>query len=184
MNFSIAKAPYKVERCDQVLLLPGKKLNLKDYCSKEDAFMTLSIYMANLFLTKDSNKLIESIPMDQITMVPAKMPGAPTCTMYQTRFKSFAFCYESEEILDQVIEAYMEFFRCRRGPIPSVPKVLIQACDIKKIDFSENGPFGKQGPIYKSMIDEQSMTSGDNGGSGFSKDKINPYYNMKKVPGS
>lgn len=141
--------------------------------------------MANLFLTKDSNKLMESIPMDQVTMMPAKMPGAPTCTTYQTRFKSFAFCYETEEILDQVIEAYKEFFRCRRGQRPSVPNVLIQACDIKKIDFSENGPFGKQGPIYKSMIDEQNMSAGDSKtGSGFSKDKVNPYYNINRVPGS
>lgn len=185
LNFSIAQPPYIVERCDQVLLLPGKKLNLKDYCSKEDAFMTLSIYMANLFLTKDSNKLVESIPMDQVTMLPAKMPGAPTCTTYSTRFKSFAFCYESEEILEQVIEAYKEFFRCRRGPRPPVPNVLVEACDIKKIDFSENGPFGKQGPIYKSMIDEQKLSGGNGGeGSAFSKDKINPYYDIRKVPGS
>jgi len=185
MNFSISQPPYKVERCDQVLLLPGKKLNLKDYCSKEDAFMTLSIYMANLFLSKDSNKLIESIPMDQITVMPSRMPGAPTCAQYQTRFKSFAFCYETEEILDQVIEAYHEFFSCRKkvGAKP-VSKVLVEACDLSKIDFSENGPFGKQGPIYKSMIDEHQQSEGSNESSPFSKDKLNPYYNPNKVPGS
>lgn len=183
LNFSISNPPYIVERCDQVLLLPGKKLNLKDYCSKEDAFMTLSIYMANLFLTKDSNKLIESIPMDQVTQLPSKLPGAPSCTTYQTRFKSFAFCYETEQILDQVIEAYKEFFRCRKGiRPPSVPTVLVEACDLGKIDFSENGPFGKQGPIYKSMIDEHKNSADGKGKS--PNGKVNPYYNLNRVPGS
>lgn len=143
--------------------------------------------MANLFLSKDSNKLVESIPMDQVTMMPAKMPGAPTCTTYQTRFKSFAFCYESEEILDQVIEAYKEFFRCRKGHRTDPGKQFVQACDVNKIDFSENGPFGKQGPIYKAMIDEQKMAGAagnSTASSGFSKDKINPYYNIHRVPGS
>ncbi len=146
--------------------------------------MTLSIYMANLFLTKDSNKLMESLPMDQITTIPGKMPGAPTCTTFQTRFKSFAFCYETVEILEQVIEAYYEFWRCRRGKRPSVPSVLIKSCDIKQMDFSENGPFGKQGPIYKSMIDEENKAAGVNTNVAFSKDKVNPYYNINRVPGS
>ena len=53
-NYSIYKPPYKVKRCDQILLLPGKKLDPSDYCLKEDAFMTMSIYMMNFFLKKRS----------------------------------------------------------------------------------------------------------------------------------
>jgi uncharacterized protein with GYD domain len=35
------------------MISSGKKLNLNDYCEKTDAFMTLSIYMANLFDEED-----------------------------------------------------------------------------------------------------------------------------------
>jgi hypothetical protein len=182
-NFSISSPPYVVKRCDQVLLLPGKKLNLKDYCTKEDAFMTLSIYMANLFLTKDSNKLIESIPMDQMTTIPSPIPGAPGCTTFSSRFKSWAFCYESEAILGQVIEAYKEFMTCRKGNRPSpIAAVLGQHCNVDKLDFSETGPFGKQGPVYKSIIEEQRRQ--EELKRPFNSKTVNPYYNIAKVPGS
>merc|ERR1711957_798760 len=70
-NYSVVKPPYKVKRCDQILLLPGKKLNPKDYCEKEDAFMTMSIYMMNFFLKRDPNKLVESFNMYEITQIPS-----------------------------------------------------------------------------------------------------------------
>lgn len=151
--------------------------------------MTLSIYMANLFLAKDSNKLVESIPMDQVTTIPSKLPGAPTCTEFQTRYKSFAFCYETEEILNQVIQAYKDFFKCRLGKRDSPPVNVIQACDLKKLDLTDQGPFGKQGPILKSMIEQYQKTHPEVGdlavtGGKFNKDSINPYYSSSKVPGS
>lgn len=152
--------------------------------------MTLSIYMANLFLTRDSGKLVESIPMDQVTTIPSKLPGAPTCTQFQTRYKSFAFCYETEEILAQVIQAYKDFFRCRLGERGSPPAAnIIQACDLKKLDLTENGPFGNQGPIIKSMVEEYRKSHPELGNyslfdGSFNKESINPYYNTNKVPGS
>ena len=78
-NWSINRAPYEVERCDQILLIHGKKLNLDNYCEKEDAFMTMSIYMINFFTERDSNKLIESYPMNEITAIPTPLAGAPGC---------------------------------------------------------------------------------------------------------
>merc|ERR1711957_947709 len=157
-NYSVVKPPYKVKRCDQILLLPGKKLNPKDYCEKEDAFMTMSIYMMNFFLKRDPNKLVESFNMYEITQIPSAMPGAPGCTMWMTKTRSFPFCYATPEILEQVIDAYYAFMNCRKGP---------------------------QGPLYAKMI--YAMDPSKQKAKKVNLDDINPYYIYEEkvqVPGS
>jgi hypothetical protein len=188
LNFSISQPPYKVERCDQVLLLKGKRLNLTDYCQKTEGFMTLSIYMANLFETEKSDRLIESLPLDQITTIPSLLTGTTSCLQFSTKTKNFGFCYDTADILKQVIKAYEYFRKCRKGN-PDLPflNMLLEACDISKIDFSENGPFGKQGPIYKKMIDEnkkQNKSDRVDPELQYDPKKINPYYSILKAPGS
>lgn len=186
-NYSVVKPPYKVKRCDQILLLPGKRLDPADYCKKDDAFMTMSIYMMNFFLTKDPNKLVESFPMYEITQIPSALPGAPGCTMWMTKTRSFPFCYASAEILDQVIEAYYAFLNCRKGPQgPRIAGALLKACDISKLDLTVNGPFGQQGPMYQQII--YSMDPSKRNQKKKPKlDDINPYYiyeDKVHVPGS
>jgi hypothetical protein len=185
-NYSVYKAPYKVKRCDQILLLPGKKLNPKDYCDKEDAFMTISIYMMNFFLKKDPNKLVESFNMYEITQIPSQMPGAPGCTMWMTKTRSFPFCYASVEILEQVIDAYYAFMNCRKGPQgPLIAGALLKACDISKLDLTAAGPFGQQGPMYAKMI--YAMDPSKRKAKKVNLDDINPYYiyeDKVEVPGS
>lgn len=182
-NWSINKPPYKVERCDQILLIHGQKLDLKDYCIKEDAFMTMSIYMVNFFISKDSNKLLESIPMDQVTSIPAPMAGAPGCTMWSTKTKSFPFCYKNKEIMNQIIQAYTDFQACRKPTGPMIAYTFKKACDLSKMDLSAEGPFGKQGPLFQEIIDamapepkpKEDLTG------------INPYYvhdDIARVPGN
>ena len=188
--FSLTEAPYKVERCDQVLLIKGKKLNLTDYCIKTDAFMTLSIYMANLFETPDSNKLVESVSLDKMTNIPTALPGTLTRTQFSGKNKSFGFCYETVNILKQVIEAYEYFYRCRKdgtGESPNILKLLLEACDVNKIDFSEKGPLGKQGPIYKKMVDaykSKSTAVKVNPELKYDSKKLNPIYSTLRAPGS
>lgn len=185
-NYSVNKPPYKVKRCDQILLLPGKKLDPKDYCRKEDAFMTMSIYMSNFFLKKDPNKLVESFPMDQINSIPQALPGAPGCTMWTTKTRSFPFCYESQEILDQVIEAYYAFMNCRRGPQgPAIAAMLLKACDPTKLNLSKDGPFGPKGPLYLDMMRQMNPDFGRKQKVNLAD--INPYYvyeDRVHVPGS
>lgn len=185
-NYSVVKPPYKVKRCDQILLLPGKKLNPKDYCEKEDAFMTMSIYMMNFFLKRDPNKLVESFNMYEITQIPSAMPGAPGCTMWMTKTRSFPFCYATPEILEQVIDAYYAFMNCRKGPQgPLIAGALLKACDISKLDLTAAGPFGQQGPMYAKMI--YAMDPSKQKAKKVNLDDINPYYIYEEkvqVPGS
>lgn len=185
-NYSVVKPPFKVKRCDQILLLPGKKLDPKDYCKKEDAFMTMSVYMVNFFLKKNPNMLVESFPMEQISAIPSQLPGAPGCTMWMTKTRSFPYCYESQEILEQVIEAYYAFLNCRRGPQgPRIAAMLLKACDISKLDLTKSGPFGEQGPMYAKIIRSMDPNAGKK--KKVNLDDINPYYiyeDKVHVPGS
>jgi hypothetical protein len=174
-NWSINTPPYKIERCDQILLIHGKKLVVDDFCEKrEDAFMTMSIYMLNFFTEKDSNKLLESIPMNQITSLPTPVKGAPGCTMWTTKTKSFPFCYESPEILKQVEEAYKKFLNCKNPEENRKGHMLLKACDVKKLDLSEDGPFGSQGPVIEGIIQSLDPDAGKKKIPNLKS--INPYY--------
>ena len=151
-NWSINEAPYKVERCDQILLIKGKKLNMKDYCEKTDAFMTMSIYMINFFLKKDVKTLIESFSMADVTSIPSEIAGTTGCTMWTTKHKSFPFCYESREILDQVTAAYYKFLNCKNPKENNIAYMLKQNCDLAKMNLTQAGPFGVQGPMFKDIL--------------------------------
>jgi len=146
--------------------------------------------MANLFDEEDSNKLNESIPMDQITAAPISLTGTLTCTRFTGKTKSFGFCYDTVEILLQVIEAYQYFWRCRKYGMPDVPNLfnlLTLACDISKIDFSETGPLGKQGPMYKKLLEdakEKHTAIKVNPDLKYDPKKLNPYYTTLRAPGS
>jgi len=173
-NWSINEAPYKVERCDQILLIKGKKLNLDNYCEKTDAFMTMSIYMINFFEKKDVKKLIDSYSMADITNIPTEIAGSPGCTMWQTKTKSFPFCYESREILEQITAAYYKFLDCKNPNANKVAYALSRNCDMAKMNLTAAGPFGEMGPMYKDILmaqdpslfatKEQDLTG------------VNPYY--------
>ncbi len=196
LNHSITSSPYKVERCDQVLLIKGKHMDLNDYCMKKDAFMTMSIYMLNLFEVQDSSKLVESIPMYQISTIPSPLQGALSCTQFQGTTKSFGFCYDTKEVLGQIIKAFKSFSNCMKGGPPDrddklkIILMLLEFCDISKIDFSEKGPFGTEGIIYKRMIDDHKAKYSNKKFEFFSPElkydskKINPYYSTTKAPGS
>lgn len=153
-NWSINTPPYEVQRCDQILLIHGKKLDMNDYCEKEDSFMTLSIYMINFFEKKDVNKLIDSYWMKDITSIPTPIQGAPACVQWTTKTKSYPFCYESKAIMKQIIDAYYFFLNCVNPRERRLAWELMQNCNVARMNFTEAGPFGKQGPILKEIIAE------------------------------
>lgn len=184
-NWSINEPPYKVERCDQILLIHGKKLNLNNYCEKTDAFMTMSIYMINFFHKKDVNKLIDSYSMADITSIPTELPGAPGCTSWTTKTKSFPFCYESKEVLEQIQAAYYKFLNCKNPRERDIAYELKKNCNLAKMNLTREGPFGEQGPLFREMLEaiDPSLFAGPK-----KQDLtgINPYYitdDKARVPG-
>lgn len=154
--------------------------------------MTLSIYMANLFDSEDSNKLIESISLDQVKSLPPTLPGTSTCTLFSSGTKSFGFCFDTVEVLKQIVDAFEYFHKCRKngygfdGDI-DILKLLIQACDVSKIDFSEKGPLGKKGPTYKKLLEDyKNKNTSIKVDEKFKYDpkKLNPFYSTLKAPGT
>merc|ERR1719331_1867788 len=165
-NFTVPQAPYHVERCDQILQIKGKKMDLNEYCIQTDAFMTLSIYMANLFDAQNPDKLVMSIPTDQLLQMPNILTGTTKCIKWAGKS-----------------------YECTKGGDLPLINVLIEACDISKIDFTEKGPFGKDGPKYLAKIQEKNKITAYGYGKvdkslQYDPLKLNKYYSLTSAPGT
>jgi hypothetical protein len=107
-----------VTRCDQVVVAPVLRImDFDDYCKKDPAFITMSVYMINLLRTKDANSLFHSILYGNLRNKPAFLPGAPGCLDFVSRMgPRVAICFnggmaEAKEIL----AAYDKFASCKNG---------------------------------------------------------------------
>jgi hypothetical protein len=182
--------------CDQVLLLPVKRISdFSDYCKKADGFLTMSIYMVNLFEVKDSNKLVESITLDKMTNLPVPLAGAPGCIDFVGSDKRIAVCLEEEESVTELIQAYQDFLRCRMGDNlkqlgwNDIRNIILSSCMGQKTTFNTTaflaagGNFTMTAGGVKLKLPEGgnlpslSQTPHNN-------TNINPYYASLKVPGS
>jgi hypothetical protein len=195
-DFSISSPPYKVKSCDQVLLIPGKRiLDFNDYCKKQDGFFTMSIYMVNSFEAKDSNKLVDSITMDKMTKLPTHLVGAPGCVDFRGSSNRIAICLDNPELVDQIIKAYSDFLSCRRGE--SLKEYSSE--DIREIrqmkDYllhelavcrgNTTSPYTGPMPNSNSTLPLPAPLPSLAGSSSSSaSSKINPVYSDLKVPGS
>ena len=185
-EFAISAAPYKVKSCDQVLLIPGQRItDFNDYCKKNDGFLTMSVYMFNLFEVKDSNKLLESITLDRMTNMPTHLSGAPACVDFRGGDRRIAFCLDNNDIVEQLIEAYTDFMRCRMGENlkqlswKETRDIILKGCMGQKDKFDAS-KFLADGNFNIGMKNNLPSITGisDN----FTV--INPYYAELKVPGS
>lgn len=187
-NYSISQTPYIVKRCDQVLLIPAERItDYKNYCKKESAFFTMSIYMINVFESQDSNKLLQSIPLDKITNMPTHLTGAPGCIDFQAEDNRISICVKTDELVDQLIEAYMAFSRCRKGDNldwRSMMKIL-QECMLGHNNMNSTmiNSLGFQNMTSTSTSHLPTMSSFNSAKKNGQVD-INPYYSDLKVPGS
>lgn len=181
-RYTIASAPYVVESCDQVLQIPGKTLDLSNYSDKarKPGFMTLSIYFANFFPSKNSSQLIQSMETQMLTAELSPIAGAPGCTIFKSARKSYSFCFESDEIREQIQAAAVKFLNCKPNPKNELAlEYALKGCDLSKVDLTKTGPFGTAGPKIKAVLDrmKNKKPKKDNWKG------INPYYVSKGVPG-
>lgn len=185
-NLSISQQPYIIKRCDQVLLIPGQRiLSFDDYCQKQDAFFTMSIYMVNVFDGQDPSKLLQSITMDKITHMPTHLAGSPGCIDFQGESKRMAMCFKNAEMVDELIEAHQAFMRCRKGD-------NLKGFDIQNILHVLEKCMGQGNLDQKTLNDlglghlASNSTEGAHSATGHesNKTKYNPYYAELKVPGS
>jgi hypothetical protein len=110
--------PYKITRCDQVVMFNAQTLaDEEDYLSRKDAFFTISAYLINMFESKDSNKLLESIGIAHILQVPGVLQGTKTCLMFMdsASVRNIVMCFKTEDEMNQIHNAYKEIMKCRVG---------------------------------------------------------------------
>lgn len=113
----VLSAPFKVKSCDQVIEIEGAKTltDLNDFSQKQDRFFTMSVYMLNEFKKKDSSSLVESISFDKVTSFPSILPGSVGCVRFLGETRKSIVCLESEDRASQLIQAYKDYQKCRRG---------------------------------------------------------------------
>jgi len=186
-NYAISVPPYKIKRCDQVLLIPGQRItDMTDYCKKTDAFMTMSVYLINLFDAKDPTKLIESISVDRLNNVPVPLAGSPGCIDFQGKDRRIAFCLKNDDLVQQLIEAFGDLMRCRMGDnlhqlsMNEIRDFILNGCkgDKSKFDFNKFlDP--KSNVMLGNKNNLPSITGVKKNSTG-----VNPYYSDLRVPGS
>jgi hypothetical protein len=185
-NNSVTSAPYSVKDCNQILLVDVNRIkSLEDFTSREPGFFTMSIYLANIFQSKDSNKLINSITMDRMIQPPSLIPGAPGCVRFDSDKKNIAICVQSQEIAIQLIQAFRDFQNCRKGQRPLTLEEIIrrlEECERIKSSNLNNNNNSTSGltPNYTNSTSALGAinTPIPNGMN------INPYYMPLKIPGT
>ena len=180
-DYTIASAPYKVASCDQVLQISGKTLDLSNFSesNRKPAFMTLSIYFANFFPTKNSSQLIQSMETQMLSSSLSPIPGAPGCTIFKSNGKSYSFCFESNEIRQQIDAAVTKFLSCKPNPKNELAlEFALKGCDLSKVDLTKKGPFGTAGPKISQVLEKMKKKPKKNNYKG-----VNPYYIAKGIPG-
>jgi hypothetical protein len=140
--------------------------------------------MVNLFTSKDSNKLIESITIDRLTTVPKLLGGAPGCVDFQASNKRISVCVKGKEQAEEIIDAFRSFMRCRMGdnlrPLTTQQMWKILAdCRAGKVNTTAvMAKFGNStAGTYNYTLPGQNASLGNSS-------KYNPYYADMKVPGS
>ncbi len=101
-----------------MLLIPGKRIFPEnDYTKKIEAFFTISAYMVNSFESKDSNKLLESIAMSHMNIMPYILQGSKNCLFFQDNVtkRKISMCLEDEMVLKEIQTAFVTLFNCRNG---------------------------------------------------------------------
>lgn len=139
-TIQIQSSPYNVTSCDQVLLIPAKRISEEnDYTKKVDAFFTMSAYMVNLFESKDSNKLLDSVAMSHMKTMPYILQGSKNCLYFQdsVTLRKISMCIEDANMLEEIQTAFMTLFNCRNGgrmppPDRNVEKLLKVLCEMPK----------------------------------------------------
>jgi hypothetical protein len=137
---TITEFPFKVSRCDQIVLYPCAYINNDDdYRVRKPGYVGMTAYYTNLYADKDGQKLIEHIIHTQMPNLPVLVPGADGCIKIHgdKGQKTMNICVATRANAINLLEAYKDFARCRLGdnlaPISQRNlKLLMAHCNVDK----------------------------------------------------
>lgn len=146
--------------------------------------MTLSIYYANFFTSRNIKEFLFSMETQMLTAELVMIGGAPGCTLFKTMYKTYPFCFANDDIRNQIQVAAVKFLNCRPARNQNYKDLfkLLGPCDFDKVDLSVNGPFGTSGPKIKEVMDKIKAGQGEKK-IDWAAMGVNPYYIKKGVPG-
>jgi hypothetical protein len=197
-NFSVTEPPYMVKDCNQIFLVDAERIiNMEDYSKREKALFTMTIYIANIFQSKDINKLVDSITMDRMVQPPTHIPGAPGCLNFAADSRNIAFCVKDMNIANQLVQAYFDFHNCREGKRPLTAKDimrLLMECEkhVASLNTTKTVHTGAGANAGQSVLTALSGTNTTSNSALNAVDNpasnkplsISPYYANLKVPGT
>jgi hypothetical protein len=164
----IREPPFKLERCDQVVLVQGERfLSYYDYGLRKPTFFEIGIYVVNIFEGTNSDKLIDSLEQYKVTKKPQFLIGTGRCLdLYNSSAdKRYPICLESDEVMFEIQKVFEDFLRCRNG------EDLQGGIHLNCQKELQSLPSTTVKTLFSQAEEEK-------------KKKYNPYFSTEKVPGA
>ena len=145
-NVALKDFPFKVSRCDQIILFPATYINDEDdFRVRNEGYVAITAHYTNLFNDKDGQKLISQVVSTQMRGEPNNLQGARGCIRVHggKRQKNLNICTNSMNDANNLLDVYRDFARCRYGdnlaPIPAkVLKELMKLCGVSRVTLTGN----------------------------------------------
>lgn len=140
-NKIINSYPFKLESCDQVIMIEGEYLKFsKEYiCLKKGLFL-ISFQAINIFEDDSPDSLKDSLDLSDLYTCSSKLRPSEKCIDLTTKYNQrMTIC---SEFIDQINKALNDFGECRKGNTIK-PKNSNNKCIFGKFvdgsDFLEEG---------------------------------------------
>jgi hypothetical protein len=172
IDSQILEPPYKLKRCDQVVLVKGQRfIDYNDYGNRKPTFYEIGIYVVNIFEGESTDNLIDSLGQAGISKMPKFLRGTGTCLdVYSASSgKRYPICLQNTDVMKQIRQVFEDFLKCRNGD--DLQGGLIKRCQEKN-----------NNDILPSLVNLNSESL-INQLKNQKNENINPYYS-DKVPGS
>jgi hypothetical protein len=176
IDSQILEPPYKLKRCDQVVLVKGQRfIDYNDYGNRKPTFYEIGIYVVNIFEGESTDNLIDSLDQAGISKMPKFLRGTGTCLdLYSASSgKRYPICLQNTDVMKQIRQVFEDFLKCRNGD--DLQGGLIKRCQEKNHnDILPSLDTKGVNLNSESLINQLKNQKNEN---------INPYYS-DKVPGS
>lgn len=114
----VDKAPYKLDRCDQIVAFESDFISdLEDFTKRTKAYFTVTAYHFNRFEGKDINKLDQSILFSNSRVKSTEPQGAQYCLLIDggDYEKPLLICLKDSEEFENIKTVLSTFEDCRAG---------------------------------------------------------------------
>jgi hypothetical protein len=158
-SVALNKFPFKITRCDQIVLFPATYINDEDdFRVRRKGFVAITAHYTNLFADEDGQRLIQQTVSSTMRSQPHDLKGARGCIRIPggLRQKNLNICATSVGNARNLLNVYSDFSRCRIGdnlaPVKAaVLKKLMKSCGINRASLSGAGSDKAMGKLKSAL---------------------------------